>query len=168
MQVRPGEHGSTYGGNPLACKVATAALEVLVEEKLAENAEAMGARLREGLASLIEQEGGGGGGGVGVVGQQQQQQQQGAAVEVGGGGGGGGGGVLRGVRGKGLLTALLVNDSEEGSLASEMCTRLMRRGLLAKPTHGNVIRLAPPLCISAAQVDEALGIIEGVVKETAK
>lgn len=143
LTVRPGEHGSTYGGNPLACRVGMAALQVLVDERLAENAAAMGERLREGLRSMIGED---------------------TAAAAGRGAGGGEGGVVKSVRGRGLLTAVVVNDSEDGSLASTLCEGLMRRGLLAKPTHGNIIRLAPPLCITAGQIDEALGIVEDTVR----
>jgi ornithine--oxo-acid transaminase len=129
LTVKPGEHGSTYGGNPLACRVAVAALSVLRDEGLAENAAAMGARLRAGLGELATRHP-----------------------------------AVRAVRGRGLLNAVVVDDSTDKDRAMAVCRALMRGGLLAKPTHGNIIRLAPPLCITAAQVDESLEIFEGALK----
>ena len=130
LGVRAGEHGSTYGGNPLACRVAMAALTVLEEEGLAENAERMGARLRAGLCELMASRGG----------------------------------LVRGVRGRGLLNAVVVDDCPEtGTLANRVCLELMQRGLLAKPTHGNIIRLAPPLCITPEQIDESLEIFDAAL-----
>ena len=133
LTIKPGEHGSTYGGNPLACAVATAALEVLRDENLAENADAMGARLRAGLEGLAGAH---------------------PSVQL--------------VRGRGLLNAVVVDDSQDADRAMTICHALMSRGLLAKPTHGNIIRLAPPLCITADQVDQALGIFEGALADVAK
>lgn len=128
--VKPGEHGSTYGGNPLACRVATAALQVLRDEGMAANAEAMGARLRQGLAKIQAKPGGQ---------------------------------LIRSVRGRGLLNAVVVDDSSDADMAMRVCYALMDRGLLAKPTHGTIIRLAPPLCITADQVDESLHIFENAL-----
>jgi ornithine--oxo-acid transaminase len=139
LQLRPGEHGSTYGGNPLACKVATAALEVLREEKLGENSVARGAQLREGLQSLV------------------------------------GNTIIEQVRGRGLMNAMVIQEPspKSGGLQSDkdvdqawnLCLQMMKNGLLAKPTHGNIIRFAPPLTITEAEIDICLGIIEKSVKE---
>lgn len=133
LTLKPGEHGSTYGGNPIACKVATAALEVLRDEKLAENAQHRGAQLRQGLASLI------------------------------------GNTPIATVRGRGLLNAIIIDEpkgnyGDEG-MAWEICERMMENGLLAKPTHGNIIRFAPPLTISKDEVDDCLAIIEKSIKQ---
>ncbi|MDP2359769.1 MAG: ornithine--oxo-acid transaminase [bacterium] len=119
--IRPGEHGSTFGGNPLACKVAMAALEVVRDEKLAENAERLGRVFRQRLAAL----------GHPMVGT---------------------------VRGKGLLNAVVVTP-QGGKTAWDICVAMKERGLLAKPTHQHIIRFAPPLVITEAQMEEALGII---------
>lgn len=128
LQLKPGEHGSTYGGNPLACKVAQAALEVLREENLCENATQRGDQLRVGLQRLVGK----------------------TAIET--------------VRGRGLLNAIVINQPKGGygdtGKAWELCLRMMDNGLLAKPTHGNIIRFAPPLCITESEIDECLGIIE--------
>ncbi|XP_062561594.1 ornithine aminotransferase, mitochondrial isoform X1 [Armigeres subalbatus] len=121
--IKPGEHGSTYGGNPLGCKVAMAALDVLVNEKLAENADRMGRRLRESLAELPTD-------------------------------------VVSIVRGKGLLNAIVINSKYD---AWEVCLRLKENGLIAKPTHGDIIRFAPPLTINEEQVDECSRIIKTTV-----
>jgi len=122
LTIRPGEHGSTYGGNPLGSAVAIAALEVLRDEKLDQNAAAMGARLREHLAGI----------------------RSSAVAEV---------------RGRGLLNAIVMRPDEGGPTATDLCAALMEAGLLAKPTHGHIIRLAPPLIITAEQIDEAAAII---------
>jgi len=128
LTIKPGEHGSTYGGNPIACRVATESLKVLVEEKLAENAERMGERLRSEL-SLMNLPG----------------------VEI--------------IRGQGLLNAIVMHDeSEDQSRAWDVCLAMADRGLLAKPTHGHIIRLAPPLVINDQQMDQALEIIEKSIK----
>lgn len=130
LTIKPGEHGSTFGGNPLACAVAKAALQVVLDEKLAENAEKMGQRFRAGLEAI---------------------QQRNSLIQL--------------VRGKGLLNAIVINSDEHSSLAWEICLRFRDHGLLAKPTHGNKIRLAPPLVINAAQIDESLEIIEQSLQE---
>ncbi|RPD39744.1 ornithine--oxo-acid transaminase [Chitinophaga barathri] len=122
LTIHPGEHGSTYGGNPLACKVAMAALEVLRNERMAENAVKMGELLRKGISALNS-----------------------PFVSV--------------VRGKGLLNAIEIRHSDEDA-AWELCLALKENGLLAKPTHGDKIRFAPPLVITAAQIDECVGIIQ--------
>jgi ornithine--oxo-acid transaminase len=123
--IKPGQHGSTFGGNPLACAVATAALNVVRDENLPENAEKMGIVFRDRMTKLI------------------------AKTDK---------AVL--VRGKGLLNALVINDTETGDLAWNICMKMSENGLLAKPTHGNIIRFAPPLVITEAQVHECCDIIE--------
>lgn len=119
--IKPGEHGSTYGGNPLACKVAMAAMQVLIDEDLAENAMKLGMYFREELNAM-----------------------KGAHISK--------------VRGKGLLNAIVI-DHPNKDAAWDLCMALRDNGLLAKPTHGHIIRLAPPLVISKAQIDECLEII---------
>ncbi len=126
LNIKPGEHGSTYGGNPLACKVAMAALTVLKEEHLADNAEAMGILLRTSLTELRSP-------------------------------------FIKLVRGKGLLNAIVIEHSNKDA-AWDLCMELMRNGLLAKPTHGDKIRFAPPLTITAAQVEECVQIINRSLK----
>ena len=123
--INPGEHGSTFGGNPLACKVAQAALEVVVDEKLAHNAEVLGQLFRDELNQRL--------GHLNIVNL---------------------------IRGKGLLNAIVINDSEDSSTAWDMCMALRDNGLLAKPTHGNIIRFAPPLVITKEELSECVGIIE--------
>lgn len=122
LTIRPGEHGSTYGGNPLACKVAIEALQVLKDERLAENAEAMGELLRQGLRGLHSP-------------------------------------FIRQVRGKGLLNAIVIGHVRAGA-AWELCLALKDNGMLAKPTHGDKIRLAPPLVITRAEVQECVEIVK--------
>ena len=124
MCIKPGEHGSTFGGNPLACVVAKAALEVIVEEKLSENAYELGVYFREKLNDFIKTS---------------------TLVNL--------------VRGKGLLNAIIINDSENSETAWNLCVQMKENGLLAKPTHGNIIRFAPPLTISKEQLDNCIGII---------
>lgn len=121
LTIKPGEHGSTYGGNPLACAIAITALEVLRDEGLAENAAAMGERFREGIALL-------------------------------------GSPIVSEVRGKGLLNAIVI-DHPDKTTGWRLCLEMKQRGLLAKPTHGDRIRFAPPLVITAAQTQEAIDII---------
>lgn len=122
--IQPGEHGSTYGGNPLACAVAMAALEVLREEGLAERAQVLGERLRRALGALNSP-------------------------------------ILRVIRGKGLLNAMVIDEERlgGGKKAWHLCLLLKHYGLLTKPTHDNIVRLSPPLCITAEQIDEAVSII---------
>ena len=124
MCIKPGEHGSTFGGNPLACVVAKAALEVIVEEKLSENAYELGVYFREKLNDFIKTS---------------------TLVNL--------------VRGKGLLNAIIINDSENSETAWNLCVQMKENGLLAKPTHGNIIRFAPPLTITKEQLDNCIGII---------
>jgi ornithine--oxo-acid transaminase len=127
--IRPGEHGSTYGGNPLACAVATVALQVVRDEKLSENAARMGQIFRERMNAMI---------------------QQTDKITL--------------VRGKGLLNAIVVNDSPDGETAWNLCLDMKERGLLAKPTHGNIIRFAPPLVITEDELHQCCDIIEAAVK----
>jgi len=126
--IKPGEHGSTFGGNPLACAVGMAALEVIKEERLDANAEKMGKLFRQRMQQMIEKYP-----------------------------------IVLLVRGKGLLNAIVVDDDEDGHLAWEICLGLAAKGLLAKPTHGNIIRFAPPLVITEDQLNECCDIIEGVI-----
>lgn len=123
--IKPGQHGSTFGGNPVAAAVAIAALEVIKEENLAENAERLGVILRKGLNAIAERND-----------------------------------LITLVRGKGLLNAIVINCGEDSDLAWEICLKFRDNGLLAKPTHGNKIRLAPPLIMTEAQIMECLEIIE--------
>ena len=123
--IRPGEHGSTYGGNPLACKVAMAALDVVKEENLCENAEILGKKFRKELSSFSNL-------------------------------------LIKEVRGKGLLNAIEVNDSPDSQTAWNICLELKKQGLLAKPTHGNIIRFAPPLIIDEEQLIQCIDIIKNV------
>jgi ornithine--oxo-acid transaminase len=128
LTIKPGQHGSTFGGNPLACAVATAALKVIREEKLAENAEALGKVFRERMSLL--------------------KAKTPLVTEV---------------RGMGLLNAIVINDNEDSHTAWDMCIQFAENGLLAKPTHGNIIRFAPPLVITEEQIHACCDIIERVV-----
>ena len=130
MTIKPGEHGSTFGGNPLGCRVAMAALEVAVDEKLADNAEFLGNIFRAELNKYIETST-----------------------------------ICSAVRGKGLLNAIIINDDEESDIAWNICMKLRDNGLLAKPTHGNIIRFAPPLVMTQAQLLDCLSIITSTLKE---
>lgn len=121
LTIKPGQHGSTYGGNPLACAIAKTALEVIEEERLAENAAERGIQLRAGIKEINSP-------------------------------------YIKLVRGQGLLNAIVIAHPDPNA-AWNLCIEMKNRGLLAKPTHGDKIRLAPPLVISAAQIEEALGII---------
>lgn len=129
LTIKPGEHGSTFGGNPLACAVAMEALKVVEDEKLAENAAALGIVFRAKMEAL--------------------QSKRPDLVKI--------------VRGKGLLNAIVVNDSEHSKTAWNICLELAENGLLAKPTHGNIIRFAPPLVMTREQMDECCDIIERVM-----
>ncbi len=122
LTIKPGQHGSTFGGNPLACAVATAALKVVNDEKLAENAEKLGEKLRNALRNLNSPH-------------------------------------IESVRGKGLLNAIVIKETETVD-ANKICYKFKELGLLAKPTHGNIIRLAPPLVITEAQLNECINVIE--------
>ena len=131
--IHPGQHGSTFGGNPLACAVAMAALDVVIDEKLSERAENLGEIFRKEIEKIIEKSD-----------------------------------LIYKVRGKGLLNAILVNDTPESSTAWNICLKLAEKGLLAKPTHGNIIRLAPPLVITEEQLLDCVAIIEEVILEFGK
>ena len=128
--IKPGQHGSTFGGNPIACAVAVAALDVVEEEKLSERAEDLGQLFRSEIEKLIEKTD-----------------------------------LITKVRGKGLLNAILINDTPDSKTAWNLCLQLKENGLLAKPTHGNIIRLAPPLVISEEQLLDCVRIIEKTVLE---
>lgn len=130
--MRPGQHGSTFGGNPVAAKVAMAALDVVIDENLVENADVMGILFRERMRSLIGQSE-----------------------------------LITQVRGKGLLNALIIDDAPESDTAWNICLRLKENGLLAKPTHGNIIRFAPPLVITEEQLLDCCNIIEQTINEIA-
>ena len=131
LTIQPGQHGSTFGGNPLACAVLRAALDVLLDEKLAENAARLGevfrARMRQVQAECPE--------------------------------------TVALVRGRGLLNAVVIRPAADGRTAWDVCVRLLERGLLAKPTHGDIIRFAPPLVITEAQLHEACDVIADVIRE---
>ncbi len=131
--IRPGNHGSTFGGNPLACAVAVAALEVVRDEKLAENADRLGHIFRKHMEKII------------------------AETDL-----------VQMVRGRGLLNAIVINDTEDSSTAWDICVALKENGLLAKPTHGNIIRFAPPLVMTEDQLMECLGIIRKTLLEFRK
>ncbi|WOK06513.1 ornithine--oxo-acid transaminase [Imperialibacter roseus] len=128
--LTPGTHGSTFGGNPLACKVAMAALDVVKDEKLAQNARQLGVIFRERMGKFI------------------------ATTKL-----------VKMVRGKGLLNAILINDTEDSSTAWDICVALKDNGLLAKPTHGNIIRFAPPLVMTEEQLHDCCDIIEKTIRE---
>lgn len=129
LTIQPGQHGSTFGGNPLACAVMRAALDVLIDEKLAENAARLGEIFRDRM--------------------RQVQAQRPEVVEL--------------VRGKGLLNAVVIVPATDGRTAWDVCVTLMERGVLAKPTHGDIIRFAPPLVITEAQLHEACDVIAEVI-----
>ncbi|AWI26575.1 ornithine--oxo-acid transaminase [Flavobacterium pallidum] len=131
--IKPGQHGSTFGGNPLAAAVAVAALEVVEHENLAENAAYLGNIFREKIGDYIRESG-----------------------------------IATLVRGKGLLNAILINDTEESDTAWNICLRLAHYGLLAKPTHGNIIRFAPPLVMTEEQLEDCISIIIKTLKEFEK
>jgi len=133
MVIKPGEHGSTFGGNPVAGKVAMAALKVVTDEKLAENAEHLGQIFRAEMNQLISESD-----------------------------------LLIKVRGKGLLNAIIVNDSPESSTAWDLCVAMKDNGLIAKPTHGNIIRFAPPLVMTEEQLMECVTIIRKTMLEFKK
>ncbi|MDP4711222.1 MAG: ornithine--oxo-acid transaminase [Saprospiraceae bacterium] len=128
--IKPGQHGSTFGGNPLACAVAQAALEVVVNENLAENARIMGEMFRQEIRDNL-------------IGKSP---------------------LVAEVRGKGLLNAIVINDTPDSKTAWNICLKLAENGLLAKPTHGNIIRFAPPLVINKEQLRESLAIIINTIK----
>jgi ornithine--oxo-acid transaminase len=126
LTIKPGEHGSTYGGNPLACAVAIAAMQVVIDEKLSENAERLGEVLRAGLREIKSER-------------------------------------VTAVRGKGLLNAIVIQE-KDGIDAWDVCLKLKDKGLLAKPTHGDIIRFAPPLVINEEQLKECIQIIKETIE----
>jgi ornithine--oxo-acid transaminase len=130
LTIKPGEHGSTFGGNPLACAVATAALKVVEEEKLAENAMKMGELFRSILTKEL----------LGSV------------------------HFVKEIRGMGLLNAIVIDKDEDEEKALKICLKMAENGLLAKPTHGHIIRFAPPLVINEKQIKEACSIISETIK----
>jgi len=125
MVIKPGQHGSTFGGNPVAGKVAIAALEVVKEENLAERSKVLGQLFRDEVQKLVVKYD-----------------------------------LLKLVRGKGLLNAVVINDTEDSSTAWDICVKLKDNGMLAKPTHGNIIRFAPPLVMTESQILECVAIID--------
>lgn len=127
LTIKPGEHGSTYGGNPMACAVTNVAIDIIEDEDLVENAKVRGQQLLKFLESLRDKTA-----------------------------------LIKSVRGKGLLCAIEIDTDEDSKVAWEICLDLMKKGLLAKPTHGNKIRLAPPLTITGAEMDQACSIIDKV------
>ena len=131
--IKPGQHGSTFGGNPIAAAVAIAALEVVTDENLAENATVLGELFREKMNDYIAQSN-----------------------------------IATLVRGKGLLNAVVINDSEDSSTAWDICMALKENGLLAKPTHGNIIRFAPPLVMNEEQLLDCVSIITRTLKDFEK
>lgn len=128
--IKPGQHGSTFGGNPIAGAVAIAALEVINDEKLIQNARRLGKLFREQIGEYIKTSN-----------------------------------IATLVRGKGLLNAVVINDTEESDTAWNICLKLAENGLLAKPTHGNIIRFAPPLVMNEEQLLECVSIIVNTLKE---
>lgn len=131
--IKPGQHGSTFGGNPLAAKVAVAALEVIQEEELAKNSAALGELFRSEMQRIIDNTD-----------------------------------LIVQVRGKGLLNAIVVNDTEDSDTAWRLCLALKENGLLAKPTHGNIIRFAPPLVMNEEELLDCVSIIEKSIREFVK
>ncbi|UOB18203.1 ornithine--oxo-acid transaminase [Abyssalbus ytuae] len=131
--IKPGQHGSTFGGNPVAAAVAMEALQVVKDEKLAENAKVLGEIFRREINEYIKTSN-----------------------------------IVKLVRGKGLLNAIVINDSEESSTAWDICMALKENGLLAKPTHGNIIRFAPPLVMTREQISDCIDIIKETLKEFEK
>lgn len=133
LVIKPGQHGSTFGGNPIAGRVAMAALEVVREEKLAERAQHLGEIFRSEIQKLVDESD-----------------------------------MVNKVRGKGLLNAILINDSEDSSTAWDICVALKENGLLAKPTHGNIIRFAPPLVMTEEQLMDCVKIIKETIQNFKK
>ena len=130
LTIKPGEHGSTFGGNPLACEVAIAALNAIISEKMIDNAERLGEVFRREINDFIKTST-----------------------------------IVNLVRGKGLLNAIVINDAEDGDTAWNICMSMANKGLLAKPTHGNIIRFAPPLIINDDQLKECINIITNTLAE---
>ena len=130
LTIKPGEHGSTFGGNPVACEVAMAALKVIRDEKLAENAHNMGVIFRDKIQTYINSSD-----------------------------------IVEKIRGKGLLNAIVIKDDENSDIAWNICLKMAENGLLAKPTHGNIIRFAPPLIINEVQLNNCIEIIISSLKD---
>ena len=133
LTIKPGEHGSTFGGNPLACEVAIAVLEVIQNENMIDNADRLGKIFRNEINNFIKSSS-----------------------------------IARLVRGKGLLNAIVINDQESGDTAWRICMSMALKGLLAKPTHGNIIRFAPPLIINEEQLKDCIKIITSTLKDFEK
>ncbi len=130
LTIKPGEHGSTFGGNPVACEVAMAALKVIRDEKLSENAQKMGVIFRDKIQTYINNSN-----------------------------------IVERIRGKGLLNAIVIKDDENSDIAWNICLKMAEKGLLAKPTHGNIIRFAPPLIINEDQLNNCIEIIISSLKD---
>ena len=130
LTIKPGEHGSTFGGNPVACEVAMAALKVIRDEKLSENAHNMGVIFRDKIQTYINNSN-----------------------------------IVEKIRGKGLLNAIIIKDDENSDIAWNICLKMAEKGLLAKPTHGNIIRFAPPLIINEDQLNNCIEIIISSLKD---
>ena len=130
LTIKPGEHGSTFGGNPVACEVAMAALRVIKDEKLSENAHNMGVIFRDKIQTYINNSN-----------------------------------IVEKIRGKGLLNAIIIKDDENSDTAWKICLKMAEKGLLAKPTHGNIIRFAPPLIINEDQLNNCIEIIISSLKD---
>ena len=130
LTIKPGEHGSTFGGNPVACEVAMAALKVIRDEKLSENAHNMGVIFRDKIQAYINSSN-----------------------------------IVEKIRGKGLLNAIVIRDDENSDIAWNICLKMSEKGLLAKPTHGNIIRFAPPLIINEDQLNNCIEIIISSLKD---
>ena len=130
LTIKPGEHGSTFGGNPVACEVAMAALKVIRDEKLSENAHNMGVIFRDKIQTYINNSN-----------------------------------IVEKIRGKGLLNAIVIKDDEDSDIAWNICLKMAEKGLLAKPTHGNIIRFAPPLIINEDQLNNCIEIIISSLKD---
>ena len=130
LTIKPGEHGSTFGGNPLACEVAIAALEAVIKEDMIGNADRLGKIFREEINNFIKKSS-----------------------------------IAKLVRGKGLLNAIVINDDQDSDTAWNICMSMAGKGLLAKPTHGNIIRFAPPLIINEEQLRDCIKIIITTLKE---
>jgi ornithine--oxo-acid transaminase len=130
LTIQPGQHGSTFGGNPLACRIAMVALQVLKDENLSANAERLGHIFREKMKEI-------------------QKKHT----------------IISNVRGKGLLNAIVIQPTDSGKTAWDVCIALKNSGVLAKPTHGDIIRFAPPLVINEQELDWAIEKIEEVISE---
>ena len=128
--IQPGQHGSTFGGNPLASSIAKKALEIIIDEKLSQNARLLGKIFRSEMNKYINTSK-----------------------------------IVKLIRGKGLLNAIVINDTKDSKTAWNICLKLKDNGLLAKPTHGNIIRFAPPLVITEEQLYDCISIIISTLKE---